>query len=259
MALLSCTNQELLMNDKPQFDIILVAGQSNTLNGDGLDSAIDSVSNGVFQLGRWNGNDLKIIDATEPLDYPDKRVDRIGFGLTFAKLYKDSCLKNGRQVLVIPCGKGSTGFYSNDWNNGDHMYNDAVKRVNYIIHNFPGSELKVILWQQGEHDVLNQDFEQQLDSMIIGFRHDIVQWSDNKIFIAGGMVPYWVDQLPSRQAHQMRIKNVTSRVAYTAFVDPTLPFVINKSDNKIDDIHYNAEGLRELGKRYFEVYKKMIK
>ncbi len=259
MLLVSCHKPELVEIDTPKFDIILIAGQSNTLNGIGLDPSIDSVSYGVLQLGRWDGNDLNIIEATEPLDHPDKRIGKVGFGLTFAKLYKDSCLKTGRQVLLVPCGKGSTGFYSRDWNKGDVYYNDAILRVNHIIHNYPGSELKVVLWQQGEHDVLNVDFEHQLDSMIVNLRQDIYKWSGNKLFIAGGMVPYWVNQFPSRTAHQARIKQVTQRVPYTAYVDPTFPFVIGKPDDTSDEIHYNAEGLRELGKRYFAAYMKLMK
>lgn len=69
------------------FDIFLIAGQSNTLNGMGILPNIDSISSGICQLGRHGVTDYKVLEAIDPLEHWDKRIGKIGFGLTFAKLY----------------------------------------------------------------------------------------------------------------------------------------------------------------------------
>jgi hypothetical protein len=239
---------------KDQYDIFLVAGQSNTLNGIGIIPGIDSSSGGVFQLGRHGDKDFQVIEAIEPLDHWHKRPGRIGFALTFAKLYKEQSLKNGRKVLLIACGMGSTGFITNEWNKGGYLYDDAIKRVNWVIDHFPGSEFKAVLWHQGEHDVNNNLYQEQLDKMITDMRSDIKDWKAPQVFIAGGMVPFWVASDPMRIRSQGIIKSISERLPNAGFSDPYLPFLIEKPNNAYDDVHYDANGQRELGRRYFSQY-----
>ncbi len=248
-----------VVTTKDQFDIFLVAGQSNTLNGAGIVPGIDSFSGGIFQLGRHDGNDFRILEAIEPLEHWDKRPGKIGFGLTFAKLYKDSFPGNNRKVLLIPCGKGSSGFISNEWNKGDYLYEDAVKRINWVIANYPGSELRALLWHQGEHDVGNPDYQERLDRMVKDIRSDIQGWKPPQIFIAGGLVPYWARQDSLRVKQQESIRLLVNRIPFTGFADPEFPFFISKPDNASDQIHYDANGQRELGKRYFSEYTRLRK
>lgn len=245
---------EVTQDNLPQYDIILVAGQSNTLNGVGLDPDIDLVSDSIEQLGRWDGYNYQIIPAIEPLDHHDKRKGRIGFALTFAKLYKNKYLQAGRKLILIACGKGSTGFKGNSWNQGDPLYTDAVERINHICSKYPGSKMVTLLWHQGEHDVDNELYYLQLDQMVMAFRNDVSNWQEPKIFIAGGLVPFWTSALSSRKKCNLIIKNLCYRVPYTGYADPEKPYVILKDDNTIDSIHYDAKGLREMGRRYFNVY-----
>lgn len=242
-----------------QFDIFMIMGQSNTENGEGLVSGIDDVSSGIMQLGRHGDIDMKIVDAIEPLENWDPRPGRIGFGLVFAKLYRDSMLGEGRKVLLVPCGKGNTGFEDNSWNKGNVLYKDAITRVNWVLEHYKGSNLKAILWQQGERDVANKTYQPQLDNMIISFRADVHGDFEQYPFLAGGMVPYWVRQDSARQHLQDIIKTIPTRITKTAYVDPEFPFVISKPNDTLDDIHYNAAGQRELGRRYFRAYKLLVK
>lgn len=255
----SCKKKKVQAEAQRQYDVFLIAGQSNTLNGIGLIPEIDSFSAGIFQLGRYQTNNFKLLDATDPLEHWDKRAGKIGFGLTFAKFYKDSFLNPSRHILLIPCGKGSSGFISNDWNKGNPYYEDAVNRVNYVMTHYPCSEFKAILWHQGEHDVNNINFQKQLDQMVLDLRMDIDDWQSPQIFILGGMVPYWVakDSIRARQQHLM--STIADRLPYTGFADPTSPFIISKPDNEMDQNHYDAEGQRELGRRYFREYVKLRK
>ena len=50
------------------------------------------------------------------------------------------------------------------------------------------------------------------------------------------------------------IKTTPQRKQNVGYADPLNPFIIDKEDNTIDDIHYDANGQRELGRRYFDQF-----
>lgn len=234
------------------YDVILVAGQSNTHYGWGYDSVLDKSDDRIFQLGRFNHNDFKIIPATEPLDHHTKKKNRIGFALTFAKLYANSFLEKDRAVLIIPCGRAGSGFKNSRWNKGDFYYEDAVERTQFVLSNFRNSKLVAILWQQGEDDVSNLNYQKNLDQFIGNIRSDL--GAINAPFILGGMVPFWVAQNPNRIQTQSIIKNTPDRLMNVGYADPDKPLVISKVADTIDVLHYDASGLREMALRYFAAY-----
>ena len=239
------------------YDIILVIGQSNTHQGIGLDYILDRPFDDIKQLGRFNENNYKIIEAKEPLDHLSKLPDNIGFALTFAKEYEKAYLKSGRNILIIPGGMGCTGFASNYWNVGDTLYVDAVERTNYVLKHF-NSKLVAILWHQGEDDIWNMIYQQSLDSMIVNMRKDITGNNINVPFILGGLVPYWVDQDSNRYLLNRIIENTVIRIAKTGYANPRIPYVIVKPDNDYISLHFDAAGQREMGRRYFSEYKKIV-
>jgi len=250
----SC-NKSAIQIEEENYDIIVIAGQSNTLSGEWYDSVLDSSIFEIKQLARVDSNNLKIIVAKEPLDNHTIRQNKIGFGLVFAKEYLKHNLT--KKILIIPCGHGSTGFINNRWNKGDDLYSDLVMRINYILDEFPRSNLKVILWHQGEHDAINNNlnYEYLLDKFINDLRIDL---SSNSIpFILGGMVPYWVEQQSNRINFQNIISETPYRIDNTAYADPLFPFLIDKLDNNYDTVHYDGAGQREMGMRYFNEYLKL--
>ena len=242
-----CSDVELTA---PQ--IILLVGQSNTHYGLGLNEVIDAPVNGIYQLGRFDNNRC-IVQACEPLDNHTKAENRIGFAFTFTKLLHEH-LPDSIDLIIVPCGYGGTGFADNRWNKSDDLYEDAVNRVNSLMDDYPSATVSAILWHQGETDVIlgNQNYASDLDNFIDNLRADI--GNDTVPFILGGMVPYWVNQAADRQALQQILKDSPTRVNNVGYADPEVPFVIVKSDNAFDEIHYDASGLRELGERYFDKY-----
>ena len=112
--------------------------------------------------------------------------------------------------------------------------------------------LTSILWHQGESDVGSPSYETDLDNFIINIRNDLN--AANVPFNIGGMVPFWVDQTVERIQQQHLIMTAANRHNYIGYANPELPFRIEKEDNFFDVIHYDAEGQRELGKRYFNEY-----
>jgi hypothetical protein len=240
------------------FDVILLIGQSNTCSGRGFDPKLDTTNSLVFQLGRYEENNLKIIPAKEPLSNLSLDSAKIGFATTFSNLYiRNGYLKSGRKLLLIPCGKGGTGFISHEWNRGDTLYKDAVRRAKGVLALNTRNKLVCILWHQGEQDVAWRPYQKTLDGFINSIRNDIVG-NINVPFILGGMVPYWTEKSEWRIKQQSIISNTPLRDKFTGYADPNLPFLIKKVDDEVDMVHYDAIGLRILGVRYFNEYCRII-
>lgn len=241
---------EVAIESEASFDVFIIMGQSNTLSGKGRDASIDVYPETVLQLGRKLNNNYKIIPAVEPLDNHNRPYDQIGYANKFSKLYDQHLLEKGRNVLLIPCGLGATSFHEGHWNQGDTLYVDALERATYILEN-TDSELKGILWHQGESDINNRDFRENLDDMIAAFRTDIGY--PNLPFILGGLCPDWVDEKPHlRDRLEQIISTTPDRVANTRFVNPRYPTVIHTDPGEY--VHYSAEDQREMGRRYFLSY-----
>lgn len=243
-----------LENEKIAYDIILIAGQSNTHGSLGINYALDKPEKNIFQLGRYSIFDRMIIEAKEPLHHHTLSNDKIGFGLTFAKKYKETFAKNENPILIVPCGFGGSSLFT-DWDFSNFLYQDAIDRVAFIKSKYPLSSLKVILWHQGETDIGEPAYEGRLDLFIQTLRKDL---NTDSPLILGGMVPYWVSLKEERILIQNIIKDTPNRINNVAYADPTVPFIIEKPNNDLNSIHYNAEGQRELGKRYFEAYNKLV-
>ncbi|HET9058247.1 MAG TPA: sialate O-acetylesterase [Chitinophagaceae bacterium] len=259
--LLACNPEKSreLGGEQIVYDVFPVLGQSNAYNGFQLDAELDKPNELIFQLGRFGVNDLKIILAKEPLEHHIPAVDCNGFAMTFAKLYLQYFWQLNHRVLLIPCAENASSFRLNHWNKGDTLYNDAVNRLKYVLDKYPGSKVKAFLWHQGESDVYwGRNYAGMLDRMIMNMRRDIgVQNGDSIPFIVGGFVPFWADQRRDRRILDSVIKETPERVIGTGYADPRFPFVITKPDNKVDEIHFDAAGQREMGKRYFESYQKL--
>lgn len=257
---LSCDNEPYtgnieLLDPEQSFNVILIAGQSNTHAGIGFNSNLDSPISEIKQLGRFGEDNMRLIEAKEPLQHHTAENNKIGFGLTYAKLLFEY-LNEDKKIIIIPCGYGATGFQNNRWNKGDDLYEDAVKRVKNILSYNSENKLISILWHQGESDVSNSNYQNNLDNFITNIRNDLE--AENIPFILGGMVPFWVNQNSSRINQQMIISSSINRHDYVGYANPELPFIIQREDNTFEQIHFDANGQRELGKRYFQEFIRII-
>ena len=114
----------------------MVVGQSNTHAGIGLNPELDGSVDGISQLGRFGNDDMQIIRAEEPLQHHTKDDNKIGFGLTFAKLLKEY-LDYPNQIIIIPCGFGGTGFQGNQntATGSSSLYSNTTGTKNVAIGN----------------------------------------------------------------------------------------------------------------------------
>ena len=239
-------------NLKNQYDVIVVAGQSNNYFGYDVSETTKIYSDKILQLGRKDSTNLKIISTDEELHHYSSDNNNGGYAMTFANSYVKQKLKKNRKVLLIPCARFGTSFINNNWNKGDKYYNDAIMRIKYVLNKFPNSKLTCILWHQGESDEGNHSYQSNLDTFITNFRKDLIL--PNTPFICGGMVPYWTKQNQNRITIQNIIENTPNRLPFIGYASPYLPFIINKKDDSENSVHYNAVGLVELGHRYFNSF-----
>jgi hypothetical protein len=228
-----------------KYDIFPIIGQSNAYNGYGLDYNLDKTVLQIKQLGRFGINNYKVITGKDPLEHHIIAPGCNSFATHFALKYVQQYGHTGRDVLLIPGAKNSSSFVNSQWRKGDTLYNDIVRRVKYVLETYPGSEIKAFLWHQGESDITDM-------------RRDVAGPKGDSIpFILGGMVPYWVDLRPDRKITDSVIAETIIRLPSIGYANARSPFIIAKSDNTVNDIHFDAAGQRELGKRYFEAYQKL--
>lgn len=238
------------------YDVFLVAGQSNTYAGEILegsgdtqpDATLDSTDADIFQWGRFSPNNNTVIPAVEPLDHTGKTTGTetwVGWALTFAKKYKQAgFLAGNRKILIIPCGKGSTGFGSGDWNKGDTLYEDAITRTLAAL--ATGSDtniLKAILWHQGENDSQAAYYlahEAALLQMIDDMRTDLN--APDVPFIAGGMLPSHFQYNPYKETVEAGIANIVNNRTYTGYADPNIPTVLTGKNATSE--HYSGRSVR---------------
>jgi hypothetical protein len=71
--------------------------------------------------------------------------------------------------------------------------------INALIDN-PGSQIKGILWHQGESSVGNPNYATLLDQFLTDIRNDL--GDPKSSVVLGGMVPYFVNVYPGAIPHE---------------------------------------------------------
>lgn len=244
-------------SDRP-YHVVAVLGQSNAQGaGVGLDRVgLDAPHPLVHQWpssGRSRGT---IVSGADPLfhDIPSKAV---GFASTFAR---EMATANGCPVLLVPAALGDTSFASKNghtWDPADattrvNLYRRALRAIDGALASRPGNQLVAILWHQGESDVPLTPaprYAEKLDSLIVGLRD---HYGTDVPFLIGQMVPEEIESghgnYPLIDAAHRDAVNRHANVAYVAG-----PRDSYNSDT--EKIHYNASGQRELGRRFWDVYR----
>jgi len=236
----------------PETWVFVVAGQSNALPGTG-GTGIGNPEDypvGTLQWGRHNGDDNTIVPATEPLQHVTyiNLDDGPGLAVRFANRMKD--LYPNVRLLFIPCAENGSSFLANQWNRGNYLYNGMVVRTNLCMSQNPSFKFKGFLWQQGESDSGNVNYETILPSFVNTVREDIIKASETSVFLLGGQVPLRLINDTDAIVINNITKNIPNQINYTAYVDPMLPTQLEDRDN----LHYTSASSLILGDRYFDAY-----
>ncbi|MBX3033793.1 MAG: DUF4214 domain-containing protein [Bdellovibrionaceae bacterium] len=254
------------VNPNDVYDIIVIAGQSNAA-GSGLGSIKDDRSRDsqIFQIGRFEDDNLKVVPATDALqnwnfapNWPWQ-----GFTTSFAREYVK---KNpGRKVLIVPTAKGATSILQ--WENSGELYSDMKMRVLHALSLNPENRVVAFLWHQGEtdialieskHDVMSKAavYGDRLQKLFTSVRADFGERGAFPI-LAGAFVPSWYAD------HQAKfdVKDATVAVLKKnspAYYVSSFGLLSNYEDGTDSDpvqgIHFSAPANIEFGKRYFSVF-----
>lgn len=238
------TDQSVVVPEKSEFHLFLLAGQSN-MAGRGVIRKNDSVVySNVLALDK-NGNWTHAID---PIHW-DKSMAGVGLARSFALEY----LKEHPKVTIgfIPAACGGSPL--SKWHEGvffdqtnSYPWDDALSRTRRALED---GELKGILWHQGEsdsHPKLSGKYKRELKLLIRRFR-DAFEMKTLPV-VMGQLGQFGVEW----GKHTKRVDKSTRRVAKML---PHVAYVSSDGlDDKGDDLHFSANALDEFGERYYEAY-----
>lgn len=267
------------------FDIIVVAGQSNAEGNGVKKDKKEIISEKVYQIADKNFIGTKVLeDGRVIIDmiYPTEivfekaheRKDSTGkqfadFSETFAQSYiKGGNLKEGRKILIIKAAVGGTGFARHEWGVGSVLFERLKLMVDYGLNLNKENRIVALLWHQGEHDSfenanLSADerynfYRENFGKQMLVFRE---KYGKDIPVIAGEMANSWAE-LPENKvkcaAVEKATKDVCREIGKAAVVSSEGLLSNDDAFKNGDNLHFCAESLYELGKRYYSVYKNII-
>lgn len=228
---------------KPEaFHLYLLIGQSN-MAGRGEIEEIDQTPHPrVWKLTQDNAWQA----ATAPIHFDKPKIAGTGLAGSFGRSLANE--QPGIHIGLIPCAVGGTRI--SQWKKGAKLYNNAVSRAKAAMKD---GVLKGILWHQGEGDSGKEStlkaYIPNLTRLVHHLRADLD--SPTVPFIAGQLSRAWGDEKPLRKEFNIQLAR-HARFQTIPYFGVALSQDISA---KADKTHFDAAGLRELGKRYFEAWK----
>jgi len=221
-------------------NIFLLIGQSN-MAGRGRLNEVPVLRHprvSMFRDGRW-------ITAAEPLHTDKPEVAGVGLAMSFAvELIERIHLT---AVGLVPCAVGGTPL--SRWMPCADLYEHAVSVAQHALSK---GTLRGILWHQGEHDSGNADdgnsYGARFQQMINALRLQLT--AQNVPVITGELGPFLENRADCRffNVVNQQLRELVGRLpAYDCASAEGL------TDNG-DRLHFNAESLREFGRRYANKY-----
>jgi hypothetical protein len=235
----TATDVERKLPPKPRFHVYLLMGQSNMAGRGRMTEADRRPVDRVWMLDkedRW-------VPAAHPLHFDKPKIAGVGLGLPFAKRM---CREDPNvQIGLIPCAFGGTPL--SRWTKGGDLYENAVRRATLAIRE---GTLQGALWHQGESDSLHPEtantYAVRLAKMINDLRADLE--SADLPFVAGRLGQFYLQAEAKSLAGTVdaALRDLPNQVEHTGCASA------EGLDHKGDEVHFSADGLRELGKRYAE-------
>eukprot|EP01062_Namystynia_karyoxenos_P022462 TRINITY_DN18627_c0_g1_i1.p1 TRINITY_DN18627_c0_g1~~TRINITY_DN18627_c0_g1_i1.p1 ORF type:complete len:494 (+),score=94.42 TRINITY_DN18627_c0_g1_i1:97-1482(+) len=231
--------------------VFLLIGQSN-MAGRAPSGSADAPHPRAFALsdrGKWR-------TAAEPVNPHDGRSQGMGPGLSFARALLDR-LPAHSGVFLVPAAVGATCLH--EWSEGGPLYEAAVARAT-LGAEACGGRLAGVLWHQGEGDApvesAARSYGARLAQLVRSMRDSLRL--PGLPFLAGHLGDFLDNctQMPQRfqPRHWRQVNRAISELA-AAGVPPAVAEVpADRLTGKADNLHFDAQGQRELGRRYAETW-----
>ena len=185
-----------------------------------------------------------IVAPTFPLNHQDAPVaGRAGFEIGFAENFAPAFPLD--DLIIVPVGKGGTGFIDNEWRAGGAAYTTAISRIQAVIAANPTAVVEGVLWHQGEADRNNASYQTDLASLIVRMRTDVPALA-GKPFIMGEIL---------RAANNLSVDvNAVMGLVSASRVNTAVVSSEGLTDRG-DGLHFNSPSYRALGTRYWNAFK----
>ena len=233
--------------DKENTWVFILAGQSN-MAGRGKVEPIDTISNTRILTINKAGD---LLLAKEPLHFYEPELTGLDCGLSFGKELLHH-IPDSISIVLIPTAVGGSAI--GQWIN-DSTYRDVTLLSNFKEKVEIGKQygqIKGILWHQGETDAAKperiQIHEEQLRTLFGVFR--AVTGNEN--------LPILLGELGSFSTTKRSWRSVNSKIKHYVKSDPNA-YLIRTGDlnHKGDNVHFDSNGQREMGKRFAETFVEM--
>lgn len=247
-------NQDNITNLPDSYEVFVSAGQSNA-DGAGLtyNELYDYTDPRIFQYCPGsNSVSYKLLLAKERLFNIEgssfQSENRITFVTHFAKRFLQE--NPTKQVVLLRCPRGNTGFISNEWGIGKNLSIITEQTIDRFMSEFPNSNLRGMLWHQGERDMSD-------NNPISTYSNQVLDWFDylqnkysNFTIVTGGFSTNWATGSITKLRYEKFYREINRDRSYIGYAEST-----SLTGNPGDEIHFDAPALREFGRRYHNAYK----
>jgi hypothetical protein len=180
--------------------------------------------------------------------------DRPFAGISLAVSFVDEYQKKfGGEAGLIPCADGGSSL--DDWAVGGQLYTHAVYQTRLAQR---VSEIKGILWHQGEADSQTEDkalgYIPRFTEIISSLRKEC--GLEKVPVILGELGDFLGDSPEKREPHYRLVNKALAELA-AGNADMALASSKGFGSNG-DYLHFDAKSLREFGRRYFEKYLELV-
>ena len=250
---------EVVVEAPKDMKLVLCIGQSNMAGRGKMTDSDKEIVEGAYKLNR----DDKWVKAKAPYHF-DRTYAAVGPVDEFVKLY----LKEhpGETVGVVPCAVGGSAMAT--WQDdqtgrrGENLRR-ALERAKIAGAN---GKFIAVLWHQGETDAakyggeaLMKTYPGRVKAMMERIRSEL---GDDQLPLVVGEIGRWwrrdgknEDGTPRYVDHAARINPCLAKVTE---ILPRSALVSSEGLKNQDAHHFNREGQRVLGARYYEAWKKLL-
>ena len=221
-------------------------------------------------MGQSNAAGVGFLEEAEPLDlHPDKfwvlrngmwrklyrpiNADHEASGVclaeSFLKAYSDA--HPDVAVGIIPCAFGGSG--QRNWQPGQGLFDNAVSCAKIAMR---GSQLKCVLWHQGEDDCADKYYPHYYDNF-----QNVKNTLRSELgmpelpFILGGLGDFLANV--EAYTNYPRVNEALQKIAAD---DPFCTFVPSTGlTSNPDNVHFNTNSLHEFGLRYYNAFVELTK
>jgi hypothetical protein len=227
--------------------IFIMAGQSN-MAGRGIVEAEDTVADKrILSINK----DGQLILAKEPLHFYEPERIGLDCGLSFAKTLITK-IPDSVSVLMIPTAIGGSSI--RQWL-GDSVFRNVKLFSNFVEKVTIAKQngvIKGILWHQGESDANEKNIplhKQRLHALFSKFR----------AVVGNSELPILMGELGSFSGNREGFNLINKSFHEYAAEDKNSGVILTGDlKDKGDQLHFNSEGQRTMGKRFAEAYLKMF-